>query len=123
MGSGNVGLIVSYQLMQAGAEIVTLVEAAPRITGYRVHAGKIERAGVFPYSPEEGTPAAEMERPDTETAEHRAELLVPYAKGGVLSLIHEEGQVLREEYTAEGTQVECLLDAALYQRVQALLKG
>ena len=54
---------------------------------------------------------------------HRAELLVPYAKGGVLSLIHEEGQVLREEYTAEGTQVECLLDAALYQRVQALLKG
>ena len=37
---------------------------------------KIERAGVFPYSPEEGTPAAEMERPDTETAEHRAELLV-----------------------------------------------
>lgn len=46
IGSGNVGLIVSYQLMQAGAEIVSLVEAAPRITGYRVHAGKIQRAGV-----------------------------------------------------------------------------
>ena len=46
VGSGNVGLIVSYQLMQAGAEIVSLVEAAPEITGYRVHAGKIERAGV-----------------------------------------------------------------------------
>ena len=38
---------------------------------------KIERAGVFAYSPEEGTTAAEMEdRPDRETAEHRAELLV-----------------------------------------------
>ncbi len=38
---------------------------------------KIERAGVFAYSPEEGTPAAEMDdRPDRETAEHRAELLV-----------------------------------------------
>ena len=34
---------------------------------------KIERAGVFAYSPEEGTPAAEMERPDAETARHRAE--------------------------------------------------
>lgn len=46
VGSGNVGLIVSYQLMQAGAEIRALVEAAPRITGYLVHAGKIQRAGV-----------------------------------------------------------------------------
>ena len=34
---------------------------------------RIERAGVFPYSPEEGTPAAEMDRPDEETAQQRAE--------------------------------------------------
>ena len=37
---------------------------------------RIERAGVFPYSPEEGTPAAEMDRPDSETAQKRAELLM-----------------------------------------------
>lgn len=36
---------------------------------------KIERAGVFAYSPEEGTPAANMEHPNGETAEHRAEIL------------------------------------------------
>ena len=34
------------------------------------------RAGVFPYSPEEGTPAAKMERVDTEEAIRRAELVV-----------------------------------------------
>ncbi|MBR2132768.1 MAG: 30S ribosomal protein S12 methylthiotransferase RimO [Oscillospiraceae bacterium] len=34
------------------------------------------RAGVFPYSPEEGTPAAKMERVDSEEAERRAELVV-----------------------------------------------
>jgi len=34
---------------------------------------KIERAGVFAYSPEEGTPAVLMERPDAETAQRRAE--------------------------------------------------
>ena len=34
------------------------------------------RAGVFPYSPEDGTPAANMERVDTEEAERRAELVV-----------------------------------------------
>ena len=37
---------------------------------------RIERAGVFPYSPEEGTPAADMDRPDSETAQRRAELLM-----------------------------------------------
>lgn len=37
---------------------------------------RILRAGVFPYSPEEGTPAAKMERVDTQEAERRAELVV-----------------------------------------------
>jgi thioredoxin reductase len=46
IGSGNVGLIVSYQLLQAGADVVALIEAAPRIGGYGVHAAKIRRAGV-----------------------------------------------------------------------------
>lgn len=46
IGSGNVGLIVSYQLMQAGAEVLAIVEAAPNIGGYAVHAAKVLRAGV-----------------------------------------------------------------------------
>lgn len=46
VGSGNVGLIVSYQLMQAGADVVGIVEGGPKIGGYGVHAGKIRRAGV-----------------------------------------------------------------------------
>ena len=42
-----------------------------------LRAEKIERAGVFPYSPEEGTPAAEMEnRVSEEEALRRTELLV-----------------------------------------------
>lgn len=46
VGAGNVGLIVSYQLLQAGAEVVAVIEAAPRIGGYGVHAAKVRRAGV-----------------------------------------------------------------------------
>lgn len=46
VGSGNVGLIISYQLMQAGVDVLALVEAAPSIGGYMVHASKIRRAGV-----------------------------------------------------------------------------
>ena len=42
---------------------------------------KIERAGVFAYSPEEGTPAAVMVRPDKETASRRAELITDIQSG------------------------------------------
>jgi len=46
VGAGNVGLIVTYQLLQAGADVVAVVEAAPKISGYQVHANKIRRIGV-----------------------------------------------------------------------------
>jgi len=46
VGSGNVGLIVSYQLLLAGAEVVAVVEALPKIGGYIVHSAKLRRAGV-----------------------------------------------------------------------------
>lgn len=46
LGSGNVGVIVSYQLMQAGAEVKAIVEAAPSLGGYGVHTAKVRRAGV-----------------------------------------------------------------------------
>ena len=46
VGAGNVGLIVAYQLLQAGAEVIAVVEAAPKIGGYKVHADKILRNGV-----------------------------------------------------------------------------
>ena len=37
---------------------------------------RIERVGVFPFSPEEGTPAAEMEHVDLEEAQRRADLIL-----------------------------------------------
>ncbi len=46
LGSGNVGLVVSFQLLQSGCEVVALVDAAPRVGGYGVHAAKVARTGV-----------------------------------------------------------------------------
>lgn len=46
VGAGNIGLIVSYQLMQAGVEVKAIIDAAPKIGGYLVHASKIRRMGV-----------------------------------------------------------------------------
>ncbi len=46
IGAGNIGLIVAYQLLQAGVEVAAIIDAAPEIGGYHVHAAKIRRAGV-----------------------------------------------------------------------------
>ena len=46
VGAGNIGLIVSYQLAQAGVETVAVIEGSPNIGGYLVHASKIQRIGI-----------------------------------------------------------------------------
>ena len=46
VGSGNVGLIVSYQLMQAGIRVIAVLEIMDQIGGWFVHAAKIRRYGV-----------------------------------------------------------------------------
>ncbi|MCR4399139.1 MAG: FAD-dependent oxidoreductase [Firmicutes bacterium] len=46
VGAGNVGLIVTYQMLQAGIDVVAVVEAKAEVGGYEVHAAKIRRAGV-----------------------------------------------------------------------------
>ena len=39
-------MIVAYQLLQAGADVVGIVEGMPKIGAYGVHAAKIRRAGI-----------------------------------------------------------------------------
>ena len=46
VGAGNIGLIVTYQLLQAGIRVAAIVEAADKVGGYYVHANKIRRLGV-----------------------------------------------------------------------------
>ena len=46
VGAGNIGVIVSYQLLQAGIQVVAVLDAAPRIGAYLVHASKLARMGV-----------------------------------------------------------------------------
>lgn len=46
VGAGNVGLILAYQLIQAGVDVKAIVEAMPKVGGYFVHAAKVRRLGV-----------------------------------------------------------------------------
>jgi len=46
VGAGNIGLIVAYQLEQAGVKVAAVIEGSEKIGGYLVHASKIRRAGI-----------------------------------------------------------------------------
>ena len=61
---------------------------------------RMERVGAFAFSPEEGTPAAEMEHVDTETAQKRAE---------IVEMLQSE---IMDEYNASliGKTLEVLVD-------------
>jgi sarcosine oxidase subunit alpha len=50
VGGGNVGLIAGYHALQAGIEVVGLVEALPQCGGYKVHEDKLVRMGVPIYT-------------------------------------------------------------------------
>lgn len=50
IGGGNVGLIVAYQALQAGVDVVALVEILPQVGGYQVHRDKILRLGIPVYT-------------------------------------------------------------------------
>ena len=46
VGGGNVGLIAGYHALQAGIQVVGLIEALPECGGYKVHRDKLVRMGV-----------------------------------------------------------------------------
>ncbi len=52
-----------------------------------------------------------------ETA-RRMQLMVPYDKTSLISRIREEGKVFSEEYTAEGTQIDALVDIKLVKEAE-----
>lgn len=66
---------------------------------------KIERAGVFPFSPEEGTRAAQMDHVDAEEAARRAELAVDVQSDIIdeynESILGEEREVLCEGFDGQ----------------------
>lgn len=66
---------------------------------------RLERVGAFPFSPEEGTPAAEMEHPDSDTAQRRAQM-VEMIQSGIMddynaSMMERELDVLVDGYDEE----------------------
>ncbi|MBN2789776.1 MAG: FAD-dependent oxidoreductase [Candidatus Delongbacteria bacterium] len=49
VGSGNVGLIAAYHALQAGIGVAGIVDILGQVSGYKVHADKIQRMGVPVY--------------------------------------------------------------------------
>lgn len=50
VGGGNVGLIAAFHALQAGIDVLGIVEALPQCGGYKVHLDKLLRLGVPVYT-------------------------------------------------------------------------
>lgn len=53
---------------------------------------------------------------------HHVTMLIPYAEGGVLNILHDQAQVLRVDYVAEGIEVETVCTEELYGRYRRFVK-
>ena len=54
---------------------------------------------------------------------HRVKVRLPYAMGGQLETLHNNAQVLSTDYTAEGIEVETVVDDILYGRLKEYIIG
>ena len=48
-------------------------------------------------------------------------LCIPYAEGSFLQILREEGRIFSEEYTAEGTLIDVLVDVRRQKQAAAFL--
>ena len=53
---------------------------------------------------------------------HHVTMLLPYGEGGVLNILHDQAQVLRVDYVAEGIEVETVCTEELYGRYRRFVK-
>ena len=50
------------------------------------------------------------------------DVVVPYSRGDLISAIHEHGEILSEEYVAEGTAIHARVDAGLARQISDMQK-
>ena len=56
-------------------------------------------------------------------ARHHVVMCLPYSMGGQVETLHNNARVLRVEYSADGIEVEAVLDDILYGRLRNYVKG
>ena len=48
----------------------------------------------------------------------KVKLLLPFSMGGISSEIRKSGTLISEEYTADGIEIEAVIDEILYGRIK-----
>jgi NADPH-dependent 2,4-dienoyl-CoA reductase/sulfur reductase-like enzyme/ferredoxin len=130
VGGGNVGLIVAYQALQAGIDVVGLAEMLPECGGYKVHRDKILRLGVPVYTSHtvlraEGTDRVERviiarvdehfrPIPGTEVAFEVDTVLVAVGLSSVNELYEEGRRLGMKVYSAGDAQEIAEASAAMF---------
>ncbi len=48
--------------------------------------------------------------------------VIPFNRGDLVSAVHEQGEIISEEYLPEGTKIHAMVGGALAQKIQMLIQ-
>jgi GTP-binding protein HflX len=49
--------------------------------------------------------------------------IIPFNRGDLVSAVHEQGEIISEEYLPEGTRVHAMVDGALARKIEMLTEN
>ena len=107
IGLGNMGRAIASGIIKSGAL------AAENVYGYAPHWDRLEA-----YARETGIHACRSALAELVKESYiLLERIFPYKDAGMLQLIRREGQLLEEEYLADGIRVKANVPVELYGRL------
>lgn len=55
-------------------------------------------------------------------AKRRVRAIIPYSEGALVSILHDTQKVISEEYGGEGTSMELMVDAQMYEKIREYIQ-
>lgn len=113
------------QLQVSGKTVITLFNKQDRVLwGERIRDGRADRTLKISAKTGEGlSQLKELLAEVMREGKQYIEVLIPYAKSGLIEMIHIQGELVSEEYLPEGTFIKAYVPGEVYARMGKLLQA
>lgn len=113
------------QLQVNGKTVITLFNKQDRVLqGERIRDGRADRTLKISAKTGEGlSQLKELLAEVMREGKQYIEVLIPYAKSGLIEMIHIQGELVSEEYLPEGTFIKAYVPGEVYARLGKLLQA
>jgi len=96
-----------------------VINKVDKTESYKENVGFLNKENIFYTSAREGTGLDVLKQSIIDfftEKDVKYKLMLPYSEGGILSFLHEKGQVTKEEYTESGILVEGSIEEKYYKQ-------